>query len=369
MATTLGDICKVDWGNTAITKKSYVENGKFLAVSATGGDGKLNHFEHEADVCVLSAIGAQCGKMFFPQQRFTAIKNTITLTPKADKVFSKFLYYLFTAIELPKRGAAQPFISKGDIQNFNVPFLPPLAEQKRIVTKLDAAFAEIDLAVEATEEIISKGESIIGKYINKLMKSDGEEVKISDLSLSITDGDHQPPPKCESGVPFITISNVNKLSRKIDFSNTFFVPQTYYDNLKEKRKPKRGDILYTVTGSFGIPVLIDDDSRFCFQRHIAIIRPKVSVNSEWLFYLLQSPLVYNQASKGANGTAQKTVSLKVLREIRVPKFEFQQQLLSAEKIRKIDFQIRRFKVLLDKKKRNLNSLKLSILKKELKSDF
>ena len=151
MATTLGDICKVDWGNTAITKKSYVEDGEFLAVSATGGDGKLNHYEHEADVCVLSAIGAQCGKMFFPQQRFTAIKNTITLTPKADKVFSKFLYYLFTAIELPKRGAAQPFISKGDIQNFDVPFLPPLAEQQRIVAKLDAAFADIDTAIEVAE--------------------------------------------------------------------------------------------------------------------------------------------------------------------------------------------------------------------------
>ena len=51
MATRLGDICNVDWGNTAITKKSYVEDGEYLAVSATGGDGKLNHYEHEADVC------------------------------------------------------------------------------------------------------------------------------------------------------------------------------------------------------------------------------------------------------------------------------------------------------------------------------
>ena len=71
MATTLGDICKVDWGNTALTKKSYVDDGEYLAVSATGGDGRLNHYEHEADVCVLSAIGAQCGKMFFPKQRWT----------------------------------------------------------------------------------------------------------------------------------------------------------------------------------------------------------------------------------------------------------------------------------------------------------
>ena len=92
MSNRLGEICTIDWGNTALTKKAYIENGKYLAVSATGGDGKINHFEHEADVCVLSAIGAQCGKMFYPGQRFTAIKNTITLTPKADKVFSKFFH-------------------------------------------------------------------------------------------------------------------------------------------------------------------------------------------------------------------------------------------------------------------------------------
>jgi restriction endonuclease S subunit len=120
----LKDICEIDWGNTSLTKKAYEVDGEYLAVSATGADGKISHYEHEDDVCVLSAIGAQCGKMFFPQQRFTAIKNTITLTPKRELVNSKYLYHLFTHIKLPKRGAAQPFISKGDIEKFELPHLP-----------------------------------------------------------------------------------------------------------------------------------------------------------------------------------------------------------------------------------------------------
>lgn len=139
-SVNLKEVCTIDWGNTSLTKKSYEENGEFLAVSATGADGKISFYEHEADVCVLSAIGAQCGKMFFPQERFTAIKNTITLTPKHDVVDGKYLYYLFTHIELPRRGAAQPFIAKGDIEKFQVPFLPSLEEQRRIVNKLDAGF-------------------------------------------------------------------------------------------------------------------------------------------------------------------------------------------------------------------------------------
>jgi type I restriction enzyme S subunit len=141
---SLKQICGVDWGNTKLTKSSYVDNGKFLAVSAAGADGLIDHYEHEADVPVLSAIGAQCGRMFYPGERFTAIKNTITLTPKENMADGKFLYYLFTHVELPQRGAGQPFISKGDIEAFRVSIPESLEEQRKIVGKLDSAFAEID---------------------------------------------------------------------------------------------------------------------------------------------------------------------------------------------------------------------------------
>ena len=71
---TIGDIAKIDWGNTNLTKKAYVPDGKFLAVSAAGADGRIDHAEHKALTPVLSAIGANCGKMFLPNEDFTAIK-------------------------------------------------------------------------------------------------------------------------------------------------------------------------------------------------------------------------------------------------------------------------------------------------------
>jgi restriction endonuclease S subunit len=142
---SLKEICDVDWGNTNLTKSSYVDGGTYLAVSAAGADGFIDHFEHEADVPVLSAIGAQCGRMFFPGARFTAIKNTITLTPKNGVTVGKFLYYLFTYVDLPQRGAGQPFISKGDIEVFKVRIPKSLETQREIVEKLDGAFSEIEL--------------------------------------------------------------------------------------------------------------------------------------------------------------------------------------------------------------------------------
>ena len=42
-----------------------------------------------------------------------------------------------------------------------------------------------------------------------------ESIKLTDCCESISDGDHQAPPKSETGVPFVTISNIN--GNKIDF--------------------------------------------------------------------------------------------------------------------------------------------------------
>lgn len=79
-------------------------------------------------------------------------------------------------------------------------------------------------------------------------------VRLQEISRDITDGDHQPPPKAQEGIPFIVIYNIQ--NHKLDFSNTKFVPRSYYQNIHQKRKDKKNDILYTGTGSFCIPCLI-----------------------------------------------------------------------------------------------------------------
>ena len=148
-----GDIAKVDWGNTDLTKESYIGDGTYLAVSATGIDGRINCFEHEPNVVVLSAIGAQCGKVFFPKGKFTAIKNTITFTPKNNLSSGKYIYYLSDIINFPKRGAAQPFISKGDIENCRIQKFPTLAEQKKIADFLTAIDEKIDALRRKAEQM------------------------------------------------------------------------------------------------------------------------------------------------------------------------------------------------------------------------
>jgi restriction endonuclease S subunit len=104
----------------------------------------------------------------------------------------------------------------------------------------------------------------------------------------------------------------------LDFTKTFFVPETYYDNLNVSRKPRGGDVLYTVTGSYGIPVLVPENTKFCFQRHIALIRPGPELLSRFLLSLLASPFMLQQGHEAATGVAQKTVSLNSLRNFQIP---------------------------------------------------
>jgi type I restriction enzyme S subunit len=162
----IGSVCKVDWGNTKLTKRAYVEGGKYLAVSATGGDGRIDHAEHLANTPVLSAIGANCGRMFLPKEKFTAIKNTITLTPEDGLMSGEFLFHLMQSVQLPIRGAGQPFISKGDIQKFLIA-LPPRDQQERIVKRIE----EVQGELEVFQEKLAKRVSLIARFRVQVLSS------------------------------------------------------------------------------------------------------------------------------------------------------------------------------------------------------
>lgn len=111
--------------------------------------------------------------------------------------------------------------------------------------------------------------------------------RLGAVAEAIGDGDHQPPPQTSFGVPFLVISNVS--GGRLSFENTRFVSKEYFSQLPETRKPRNGDLLFTVTGSYGIPVLIDSDDKFCFQRHIAIVRP-CTISNRYLYVILGSSL-------------------------------------------------------------------------------
>lgn len=370
MTLKLKDICVIDWGNTSLTKKAYEVDGEYLAVSATGADGKISHYEHEADVCVLSAIGAQCGKMFFPQQRFTAIKNTITLTPNRELVDSKYLYYLFTYIELPKRGAAQPFISKGDIEKFELPHLPPLAEQQRIVAKLDVAFAEIDRVVESYEDSISNTKDFLSQVrasrISEILNS-SQKAKLGSLA-SLKNGLNYN--KSEKGYA-VKILGVG------DFGNRF---RTGTEGLQviETSSPvstdyhlKHGDIVFVRSNGnkqlIGRSIVIENPdetatfSGFCIRCRIET----EDISPVFLCHYLKSSVVRDKLTSGGVGVNISSLNQKMLADIDVPLLSEHEQASLVRWVEELEKGFEDYVETLVKKVQLVNKLKSAILKQEL----
>ena len=247
-----------------------------------------------------------------------------------DYIFYWFKYRWFDFNKGKMFGTAIPYIRLGNLQEFPTP-IPPLAEQQRIVVRIESLFSKLDEAKEKAQAVVDSFETrkaailhkaFTGELTAKWRKEHGVgmeswEVRTLDsVCSSIFDGDHMPPPKAESGIPFLVISNVN--TGHLTFENTRFVPQEYYDTLSDTRKPQLGDVLYTLVGSFGIPVVVNSKRPFCFQRHIALLRP-IDVSPQFLWYILQTPEMYDKASSIATGTAQLTVPIKGLRAMTIPR--------------------------------------------------
>ena len=267
------------------------------------------------------------------------------IKPKEDIIIPKLLYYYFCSSKFKGflssigNGANINNIKFVDIAKDHIS-VPEKTTQQSIIEELDKINELIRLKKEQLKDYDNLAQSIFYEMFGDPVENEkGWEVKkLREVCECITDGDHMPPPKSDKGVPFVTIGNINKETRQIEFDKTFFVPKDYFDNIPYTKKPKQGDILYTVTGSYGIPLLIAYDKEFCFQRHIGLLRPNGLVNSIYLYMWASNKSVKGQADVVATGIAQKTVSLNSLRgfNITLPPLPLQQ--LFAQRIELIEKQ-------------------------------
>ena len=263
---------------------------------------------------------------------YSAGQRVITFQKRshAEWISNKFYFYYILScyfqdeLQRNKTGNTVEGIKAEKLMRFPVP-VPPCAEQQRIVDHIEYLFAKLDEAKEKAQSALDSFETRKAAILHKAFTGEltakwraENEIsydtwrvkKLDDVCDSIFDGDHMPPPKSESGIPFLVISNVN--TGFLSFDNTRFVPHEYYDSLTETRKPEKGDVLYTLVGSYGIPVVVDSDNPFCFQRHMALLKPNM-INTRCLWYLLQTQEMYQKASNIAKGVAQLTVPIKGLR--------------------------------------------------------
>ena len=159
----LGDVCDLVGGGTPSKKNDDYHDGDIpWATVRDMNVEELTVTEHKItelglknssskvipanNVIIASRVGL--GKVCILRQDTAINQDLRGVIPKRENEIDKsFLFYWF-------KGIANKIIGAGrgaTVQGVTLPFLnslsfplPPLAEQKRIVAKLDAAFAEID---------------------------------------------------------------------------------------------------------------------------------------------------------------------------------------------------------------------------------
>lgn len=364
--SNIGSICVVDWGNTNLTKSAFVEDGQFLAVSAAGCDGRIGHAEHDAGTPVLSAIGAQCGRMFFPSEDFTAIKNTITLTPKSGICDGKFLFHLLNHVTLPQRGAGQPFISKGDIQKFPVS-IPPLDEQLRIVAVLDKAFAGIATATANAQKNLTNARALFESTIAGILAKVPNCRTISlleaaDSTCSLSYGIVQPGEEFDGGLPIVRPTDLRQ--KLITGKNLKSIDPSLAASYK--RTTLRGDdLLLCVRGTTGtLSIATPELAGGNVTRGIVPIRFNPVVLSQELgYFLLRSASAQAQIKAATYGTALMQINIGDLKKLnlRLPKVEDQSQL--ADRLNSAQSSIEGLIEIQETKLTALTELKQSLLQK------
>ena len=384
-----------------LSKFGTVPYFKVADMNAAGNEVYLcnsNSFLKAPDPMKLFSKGAVVypkngGAVFTNKKRILGQDSLVDLNTGCYTPFSqmdeKFFYYLFSTVDFQKyyKGTALPTVDMDAVQEI-VWALPPLTEQRRIVTaieltlpligKYEETHSQLSHLQDSFPEALKKSilqDAVQGKLVpqdpsdepaeallerirvekqwlikeGKIKKDKHESVifrrdnshyekrgpdevciddalpfeipenwtwaRLSSACVSIADGDHQPPPQVQDGIPFLVISNVS--DGRVDFSDTRYVPKEYFDSLAEIRIPQCGDLLFTVTGSYGIVIPVQTERKFCFQRHIALIKFSC-LSPDFMKLWLSSPLVYEQCRRAATGTAQKTVGLASLKGLLIP---------------------------------------------------
>ncbi len=363
---SLGDIASVKAGNPAPQDKKAFSGGTrpFIRTSDVGDIHVGEIWTSRDQVNEKAAAKLRlfpAGTVLFPKSGASTFTNhrvlmrcegyvashLAAISADPASALDDFLFYYLQTVDARDlvQDQSYPSLNLKTIAAITIP-LPSLDEQRRIVAKLDETLLQVDRSLALKRAAYELRKSALGRAIDVVLDrySDGGVlVELSDLAESITDGDHGTPPKADCGIPFITISNIDRDQFSVRFEGTRCVPQEYFDGLKETRKPQLGDLLVTTNGTLGVPVVVAEPADFAFQRDISLIRPLEGVDPHWLSYSIRSTRGQAQISREARGAAQQHLYLGELRKLGIPKPVGRLQEEAVTRLRAIESHLERLR--------------------------
>ena len=243
--------------------------------------------------------------------------------------------YVIDGLNAFMKGDNSPSIRKDDLEQFPFP-LPPLAEQQRIVDRIERLFAQLDEAREKAQAVVDAFEdrkatilhkAFTGELTKRWREERGigidswERIPLNTICERIFDGPFGSNLKSddyvENGIRVVRLENIKNLW--FDDSKKSFVT---------KEKYKTIDSHTVIPTDLIMSTFIADEIKICqMPSYIGFainkadcigIRLKQSVHQSYILYFLSSKDTYNHLIKMIHGATRPRVNTKQIKEIAIP---------------------------------------------------
>lgn len=223
----------------------------------------------------------------------------------------KFFYYLLKNTNIENLGYSRHYklLSEKEIP------LPPLSIQQKIVTE-----------IESYQKVIDGARQVIENYVPTFeIKKEWERVRLGEVCSLITDGVHQKPNYVESGIKFLSATNV--VNGKIDFENVKYINEEEHLIFSKRLRPQKYDILLYKNGAnSGVSAINDTDEIFDIYVSLALLRPLEVINPYYLNFAINSFFVKEQFVSRFKGVGVPNLHLNEIQETLIPLPSLSEQL-------------------------------------------
>lgn len=128
--------------------------------------------------------------------------------------------------------------------------------------------------------------------------------RLGSILNKLTDGAHSTPKYTPIGIPFLSVKDMS--SGVLDFLNCKYISEEEHQTLYSRCNPEYGDLLLTKVGTTGIPVIVDTNEPFSLFVSVALLKfDQNLIYNKFLKLLINSPLVQTQAAENTKGVGNK----------------------------------------------------------------
>jgi type I restriction enzyme S subunit len=292
------------------------------------------------------------------------------LIPKKE-IDINYLYYFLSSMDFLKykNGSTIPHIYFKDYSEASI-VVPPLSEQKQIVSILDEAFEGIAKAKANAEKNITNAKGIFESYLkNIFMNSEvgWDQKTLKQVSKDFGRGKSKHRPRNDEKLyggkyPFIQTGDIRNSDHLIE---TF--TQTYNDiGLSQSKLWPKGTICITIAANIAETGILSFDS--CFPDSIiGIVVDEQKADIDFVEYLLQ--YFKKQLQAKGKGSAQANINLATFENELFPFPSLKKQKQIVFELENLSAKIVKLEKIFNKKLAYLEDLKKSILQKAFSGDL